>query len=90
MKQYNFIISYDISDDKRLRKIAKILEKQAIRIQFSIFYYPKATKQELHNLLEKILQIYDPKQDDIRVYNIKDSGITLGSGIDLNNPYNFF
>ena len=89
MKRYNFIISYDISNDKRLRKIAKLLEKKAIRIQYSVFYLPNATKEELHNILNKLLKLYNEKEDDIRVYNIKNSGINLASAINLDQPYNF-
>ena len=89
MKRYNFIISYDISNEKRLKKIAKVLEKKAIRIQYSIFYLPKATKEELHIILDELLKLYNEKEDDIRVYNIKNSGIKLGSGVDLEQPYNF-
>ena len=89
MKRYNFIISYDIANDKRLRKIAKVLEKKAIRLQFSIFYLPNATKKELQIILDELLNIYNEKEDDIRVYNIKNSGIKLASAINLEQPYNF-
>ncbi len=89
MKRYDFLICYDIADNKRLQKIAKTLEKEAIRIQFSVFLFPKASKEELFALLDKILKIYDKNQDDIRVYNIKNSGIHLASGINLEQPFNF-
>ncbi len=90
MKRYNFLICYDIADKKRLQKIAKILEKEAIRVQYSIFLFPKATKEELFILLDKVLKIHNKNQDDIRVYNIKNSGINLGSAVDLEQPFNFF
>ena len=89
MKCYNFIISYDIANDKRLRKIAKLLEKEAIRVQFSIFYLPNTTKKELQRLLDRLLQLYNENEDDIRVYNIKNSGIKLAAATDLEHPYNF-
>ena len=89
MNRYDFIISYDIANIKRLRKIAKLLEKEAIRIQFSIFLLPNSTKYELQTLLDNILKIYNENEDDIRVYNIKNSGIKLASAINLEQPYNF-
>ncbi len=89
MNRYDFIISYDIANIKRLRKIAKLLEKEAIRIQFSIFLLPNSTKDELQTLLDNILKIYNENEDDIRVYNIKNSGIKLASAINLEQPYNF-
>ena len=45
MKTYNFVISYDISDDKRLRKAAKILEKEAMRFQYSVYINRFSTKK---------------------------------------------
>ena len=89
MKRYNFIISYDVANEKRLRKIAKVLEKKAIRVQFSVFYLPNATKEELQIILDELLKLYNENEDDIRVYNIKNSGIKLASAIDLEQPYNF-
>jgi CRISPR-associated protein Cas2 len=87
MKQYDFLISYDIADQKRLAKIARVLEKEAIRIQYSLFFYKDATKVELHRLLKKILKIYNEQEDDIRVYKIKNYGLHFGTAIDLKNPF---
>ena len=38
MKRFDFLVCYDIADAKRLRKVAKLLEKEAIRIQKSQFF----------------------------------------------------
>jgi CRISPR-associated endonuclease Cas2 len=40
----SFVIAYDIKDDKRLRKIAKFMEKEAIRIQLSVFFLRELQK----------------------------------------------
>lgn len=32
-----WLISYDISDSKKLRKVSKILEKYGVRVQYSFF-----------------------------------------------------
>ena len=40
MARTRYIVSYDISDPKRLRKVAKILEGYGSRIQFSVFECP--------------------------------------------------
>jgi CRISPR-associated protein Cas2 len=86
MREYNFVISYDVADTKRLRKVAKILEKEALRFQYSVFLLYNYTEAELKLLLEKLLDIIDEKDDDLRVYKINNFGITLGNAIDLNNP----
>jgi len=87
MKRFDFVIGYDISSVKRLRKVAKLLEVVAIRIQYSVFIYPKVTKEELKELIDKLLEIIDKESDDIRIYqiNIKHS-LNLKSAIDLAYP----
>lgn len=37
MNKKLYLIIYDITDNKRRRKVSKILEKYGIRIQFSAF-----------------------------------------------------
>jgi len=80
MKTYSFVIAYDIADAKRLRKVAKALEKVALRIQNSIFLYKDTTKEELQNIV-------DNEKDDVRIYkaNLQKS-FHLQSGIDLQFP----
>ncbi len=89
MRRYDFIIAYDIADAKRLKKIAKLIEKDALRIQYSIYFYHDSTQEEVTKLLEKVSKIYDEKKDDIRVYKIKNRGLHLGCAIDLDNPFEF-
>ena len=45
MKKMNFVITYDISDNKRLRKVALFLEKNAIRIEYSVFFVEAERKK---------------------------------------------
>lgn len=86
MRKNNFIITYDISSDKRLRKIAKTLEHYTFRIQKSIFYYPDATKTDIKSLIEKLLSIADKELDDIRIYQIDlKNSFALFSGLDIKN-----
>jgi len=87
MAKKDFIICYDISNKRRLEKISKIINAEALRIQRSVYFYEKVTKKELNILLDKVLKILDKKSDDLRIYTIKDKGIHLGEAIDLNNPY---
>jgi len=81
------LIGYDISSPKRLRKLAKLLDSEAIRIQFSLFLYPQQDKKSLKILIDKIVKIIDQSEDDVRVYRI-DIGrsIHLKSGVDLKYP----
>lgn len=89
MHTKDFLICYDISDKKRLSKIGKIVERSAMRIQHSVYFYQSVTKQELAKLIDDVLQILDEDEDDLRVYTIKNRGIALGEGVDLDNPLIF-
>jgi CRISPR-associated protein Cas2 len=89
IRKKDFLICYDISDKKRLAKISKIIEKEALRIQRSVYFYPQASKIELDNLIERVLKVLDKNRDDLRIYTIKNNGIHLGSAINLDNPFIF-
>ena len=89
MSRQDFLICYDIADEKRVGKIGKLVEKDAMRIQRSVYFYEQVTKEELTLLIEKVLTILDVEADDLRVYLIKNKGIALGEAVDLNNPLIF-
>ena len=88
MKDY--IISYDIADKKRLAKLARTLEKVAMRIQNSVFLYSSVKEYELLGIIEVINTIIDEDADDVRIYTVLGAGIALGQAVDLNNPYIFW
>ena len=89
MQRANFLIAYDISDEKRLAKIARAMEREAFRIQRSVYLYPDATIKEIVPLLKKVVSLMQEQKDDLRVYKIKKGSIALQSGIDLDDPYVF-
>jgi CRISPR-associated protein Cas2 len=37
MSRLRYLVSYDISDPKRLRKVARSLEGFGVRLQYSVF-----------------------------------------------------
>lgn len=89
MLRKDFLICYDITDKKRLSKIAKLVERRALRIQRSVYFYEQVTKAELMVLVDKVLTILDKEADDLRIYTIKNRGIALGSAIDLHHSLIF-
>ena len=40
MSRLRYLVSYDISDPKRLRKVARALEGFGVRLQYSVFECP--------------------------------------------------
>jgi len=89
MSKKNFLICYDIADEKRVGKIGKLVEKYAMRIQRSVYFYEQVSREELTELLEKVLLILDEEADDLRVYTIKNNGIAFGEAVDLDDPLIF-
>ena len=87
MKDY--IISYDISNYKRLAKLARNLEKNAMRIQKSVFLLSSVSNHELLGIIDMITEIIDLDADDVRIYTIIDPGIALAKAINLDDPYIF-
>ena len=89
MRKKDFLLCYDITNKKRLAKIAKLIEAEAMRIQYSVYFYEGVSKKELMYLVEKVEAILDEELDDFRVYTIKNKGICLGDAVDLSNPLIF-
>ncbi|KLO24724.1 CRISPR-associated endonuclease Cas2 [Marinitoga sp. 1155] len=67
MKSY--IISYDIQEDKKRRKISKILANYGRRIQYSVFYL-NIPEKELYHILMKINPHINKKNDSIIIIPI--------------------
>jgi len=89
MGKQDFLICYDIADEKRVGKIGKLVEKNALRIQRSVYFYEQITKGELTVLLDQLLLLLDEEVDDLRIYTIKNKGIAFGEAVDLENPLIF-
>lgn len=88
-KTADYIISYDISDSRRLQRLARKIEKLAMRIQYSVFYAPSVTQEGLFDIIETINDIIDQQEDDVRIYTILDAGYALGQAVDFDDPLTF-
>jgi len=58
MKAKQFVIvSYDIADEERLRKIAKIMEDYGFRVLYSVFecYINRSLFEEMKTKVEKLI-----------------------------------
>jgi len=62
-----YVLAYDITDDRRRAKIAKLMESLADRVQGSVFE-AYLTPAELERLLAKAGKTLQPKEDGLRVY----------------------
>jgi len=76
----HYIIAYDISDKKRLRKVHQVVSEYAVSVQRSVFSAP-FTAAVLKELVQRLKKIINSKQDDIRIYPLstKNSAETYGT-----------
>lgn len=78
----HWLVAYDIGHPKRWARVFKVMKKEGIPIQYSLFYVRASfiRMQALHALLA---QLIDPRADDIRAYRLPDNiwQITLGKPI---------
>jgi len=63
------LVAYDIADAKRLRKVAKILKQNGLRVQNSTFEL-KVSTAEMENIKKMIEEIIDMDEDKVFIYTI--------------------
>jgi len=85
ISSYSFyVISYDVVDDKKRYKIAKLLEGKGTRVQKSVFEC-YLTEKEIIKLHKDIMKKIDPKTDSVRIYLLckrcKAAISVLGNGV---------
>lgn len=69
MKEKHYLITYDITDDRRRRMIVKLLMNYAYRIQFSIFEFT-ATESIAQKIYEKVKRIIEENEDSVSIYEL--------------------
>ncbi|MCS7316484.1 MAG: CRISPR-associated endonuclease Cas2 [Bryobacterales bacterium] len=74
-----YLISYDISDPRRLQRVHAFLKKHAMPVQYSVFV-ARVSERRLVNLLAEINRRIDPRWDDVRAYPLPErvEAVTLG------------
>ena len=64
-----YLVSYDISSDKKRRKVANEMENYGRRVQFSVFEC-RLTRARLRQLYGKLLPLCTGETDSIRIYSL--------------------
>jgi CRISPR-associated protein Cas2 len=64
-----WIITYDIADSRRLRRVAKLMEQRGIRVQKSVFECWLDDEQR-HALFAQLESVLDKARDSVRWYTI--------------------
>ncbi|HEY9866154.1 MAG TPA: CRISPR-associated endonuclease Cas2 [Candidatus Obscuribacterales bacterium] len=63
-----WLVCYDVRDDKRRNKLAKLLEQRCQRVQYSVFECPLKPAVLEHLLERRWLKVLKLDEDSLRVY----------------------
>ena len=64
-----YLITYDIENNKRRKKVSDELEAYGYRVNFSVFEC-ELNKKKKKKLVEKLEELIDKKIDSLRFYHI--------------------
>jgi CRISPR-associated protein Cas2 len=68
-RRRTWLIGYDIASPRRLRRVARLLEKRAYRLQYSLFV-GCWTAAELDALWVELAKLIHPRRDDVRAWPV--------------------
>ena len=72
MRRRNYIISYDISDPKRLRRVHKVCRSYGIHLQYSVFE-ADLTRMEKAELDARLKSEIDEEEDQVIFIDLGES-----------------
>ncbi len=77
-----WLVTYDIVEPRRLARVFKLLKKNGVPVQYSVFFVP-ASAMQMGNLVIQLAKLIDAKTDDIRAYRLPENAwkVTLGATI---------
>ena len=65
----NVVVSYDITDDRRRNRMARVLKDYGSRVQYSVFE-AVVNEEQLEELMERVEELLDNDEDSVRYYLI--------------------
>ena len=87
----NYLVCYDIADERRLTRVYALMKQQGIHVQYSVFHC-RLTWPELVELKRRLQDIIDEREDDVRVYPLPAAPriMVLGCGDRVLDGVNLF
>lgn len=67
-----YLIAYDIANPKRLSRVHRVLKKQGLPVQYSVFTVV-IKRKALLRLLDVINRLIQPAEDDVRCYRLPEN-----------------
>jgi CRISPR-associated protein Cas2 len=65
-----YVVAYDISDNRRRKKIGEVLEAYGKRVNYSVFEIVLKSKSQKRELEDALLEYLKPEEDSLRVYSV--------------------
>lgn len=75
----DFLIAYDITDPRRLQRMHRYLTREALPIEYSVFYASDDPRHML-SVLRSAAELIDPRSDDLRCYPLPSRGLRIRLG----------
>lgn len=74
-----YLVCYDIADPRRLGRVYRFMAGKGKHLQYSVFLC-SLTWQELQMMKEKLSDLIDEEEDDIRIYPLPSGGKVIAMG----------
>lgn len=74
-----YLIAYDIADPRRLSRVHRVLKKEGLPVQYSVFTVVMK-RPRLLRLLDRIDGEIVAEEDDVRCYRLPESAEIVGLG----------
>lgn len=75
----NYLVCYDIKDEKRLAKVYRTMSGIGVHLQYSVFYC-RLEWNDLLELKKKLITLINENEDDIRIYPLPSNPKVLALG----------
>jgi len=87
MPRRHYLVSYDVSDDKRRTKLFEMLEGEGDHAQYSVFFCD-LTARELASLRARIVELIHDREDQVLLLDLGPADRPLDHGLEvLGSPY---
>ncbi len=81
----NYLVCYDIASPRRLSRVYRFMKGRGVHLQYSVFHCAM-TWPELEQLKERLKDMTNLEEDDIRIYPLPAGGKIAALGLGSRVP----
>ncbi|MCX8521404.1 MAG: CRISPR-associated endonuclease Cas2 [Rhodoferax sp.] len=75
----NWLLCYDIADPRRLMRVHRLIMKEGIPLQYSVFWV-QANRVRMGAIMAQLTRIIEKREDDVRAYPVPKSTWNVSVG----------